>query len=44
MILELVGEIAQCFNIEDNQILDMLVNKSDKLAHFVKLYQYKIAS
>ena len=32
------------FNIEDEQILDMLVNRSDKLSHFVEIYQLKLAS
>jgi len=44
IILEIVREIAECFNIEDEQILDMLVNRSDKLSHFVEIYQLKIAS
>ena len=44
MILEIVCEIAECFNIEDEQILDMLVNRSDKLSHFVEIYQLKLAS
>ena len=44
MILEIVREIAECFNIEDEQILDMLVNRSDSLCHFVELYQLKQAS
>ena len=42
--LEIVREIAECFSIEDEQILDMLVNRSDKLRHFMELYQHKIAS
>ena len=44
IILEIVREIAECFNIEDEQILDMLVNRSDKLSHFIEIYQYKLAS
>ena len=44
IILELVREIAECFNIEDEQILDMLVNRSDKLSHFIEIYQYKLVS
>ncbi len=44
IILEIVREIAECFNIEDEQILDMLVNRSDKLSHFVEIYQLKLAS
>jgi hypothetical protein len=31
-------------NTEDEQILDMLVNRSDKLSHFVQIYQSKLAS
>ena len=44
MILEIVREIAECFNIEDEQILDVLVNRSDKLSLFVEIYQLKQAS
>ena len=44
MMIELVREMAQCFNIEDEQILDMLVNRSDKLRHYVESYQLKFAS
>ena len=44
IILEIVREIAECFNIDDEQILDMLVNRSDKLSHFVEIYQLKQAS
>ena len=39
MILELVREIAECINIEDEQILDMFMNRSDKLSHFIEIYQ-----
>lgn len=44
MMLELVREIAECFNIEVEQIFDMLVNRSDKLSHFIEIYQLKLAS
>jgi len=44
MILEMVRMIAECFNIEDEEIFDMLLNRSDKLKHFVELYQFKLAS
>ena len=43
-LLELVQEIAQCFGIEDEDIFDTLVNRSDKLNHFVHFYQLKQAS
>ena len=41
---ELVIEIAQCFNIEDDNIFDLLVNRTDKLNYFVKFYQLRNAS
>ena len=44
MILEMVRMIAECFNIEDEEIFDTLLNRSDKLSHFVGLYQLKLAS
>ena len=44
MILEMVRMIAECFNIEDEEILDTLLNRSDKLSHFVEIYQLKQAS
>ena len=44
MILEIVREIAECFNLEDEQILDMLMNRTDKLSHFIEIYQLKLAS
>ena len=44
MILEIVREIAECFNIEDEEIFDTLLNRSDKLSHFVEIYQLKLAS
>ena len=44
MMLEMIREIAQCFNIEDEQIFDTLVNRSDKLSIFVEKYQLKLAS
>lgn len=44
MVLELVREITECFGIKDEHILDMLVNRSDKLNHLVEIYQLKLAS
>ena len=43
IMLEMVREIALCFNIEDEQIFDTLLNRSDKLSHFVEIYQLKQA-
>ena len=44
IILEIVREIAECFNIEDEEIFDTLLNRSDKLSHFIEIYQLKQAS
>jgi len=44
MILEIVREIAECFNLEDEEIFDTLLNRSDKLSHFVEIYHLKQAS
>jgi hypothetical protein len=44
MMLEMVREIAQCFNIEAEQIFNTLVNRLDKLSHFVEIYQLKLVS
>lgn len=43
-LLESVQEIAQCFGIEDEDIFDTLVNRSDKFYHFVQFYQLKQVS
>ena len=43
-LVELVSEIAKCFGIEDENIFDLLVNRIDKLNHFVKFYQLRNAS
>ncbi len=45
MIVDIVSEIAQCFEIEDEKIFEALINRSDKLQHFIQIYeQKKIAS
>jgi hypothetical protein len=43
-ILELVAAITSVFNITDEEILEAVVNESDKLAHICELYNYKTAS
>lgn len=40
---ELVREIARCFGLEDEAILDLLVNRTDQLSHFVQYYQLEQA-
>lgn len=44
MIVDIVREIAQCFEIEDEKIFEDLINRSDKLQHFIQIYELKIAS
>ena len=41
---ELVTEIVQCFGIEDENIFELLVNRTDKLNHFVQFYQLRNTS
>jgi len=36
MMLELARKIAECFNIEEKQIIDMLLNHSEKLDHLIE--------
>lgn len=44
MTLKIVRESTECYHIDDGQILDMLVNLSDKLRHFFNFYQLNLAS
>ena len=44
MIIDIVSEIAQCFEIEDEKIFETLINRYDKLKHFIQIYELKIAS
>ena len=44
MIIDIVSEIAQCLEIEDKKIFETLINRSDKLQHFIQIYELKMAS
>ena len=44
IILELVTIIAEIFTIEDQDIFDAVINRSDELAHFIDYYKLKTAS
>ena len=44
MIIDIVNEIAQSFEIEDEKSLETLINRSDKLQHFIQIYELKMAS
>ncbi len=44
MIIDIVNEIAQCFEIEDEKIFQTLINRSEKLKHFIQIYELKMAS
>jgi hypothetical protein len=44
IILELVTIIAEIFSIEDQDIFDAVINRSDELAHFIVYYKQKTAS
>lgn len=43
-IEELVMLIADCFNIEDENIFDTLVNRAEKLNHFVEFYKNRMVA
>ena len=43
-ILEFVAAITKVFSIEDEEVLDVLINESDELAHICELYRCKMAS
>lgn len=44
MIVDIANEIAQCFEIEDEKIFETLIMRSDKLMHFIRIYELKMAS
>lgn len=44
MIIDIVNEIALCFEIEDEKIFQTLINRSEKLKHFIQIYELKMAS
>ncbi|MDD2285098.1 MAG: IS4 family transposase, partial [Paludibacter sp.] len=44
IILELVTIMAEIFSIEDEEIFDAMINRSDELAHFVDFYKLKAAA
>ena len=44
IILELVTIIAEIFSIEDQDIFDAVINRSDELAHFIDYYKLKTTS
>ena len=43
-LLDLVAEIAEIFGIDDDNVFDILVNKSVQLNHFVNFYKLKLVS
>lgn len=44
IIIDIVSEIAQCFEIEDEKIFGTLINRSDKLKLLIQIYELKMAS
>lgn len=42
VITEIVNTIALCFEIEDEQIFDALIHRSDKLKKFMQIYEQKM--
>lgn len=43
-ILKFVAAITKIFSIGDEEVLDVLINESDEIAHICELYQCKMAS
>jgi len=44
IILEMVKIMTEIFSIEEEEIFDAIINKSDNLAHFINFYELKSAS
>lgn len=44
MIIDIVSEIARCFEIEDEKIFETLINRSDKLQHFIQIYESAVGA
>ena len=44
IILEMVKIMTGIFSIEEEEIFDAIINKSDNLAHFINYYELKSAS
>ena len=45
IIIDIVSEIAQCFEIEDEKIFEtLLINRSDKLQHFIQIYESAVGA
>lgn len=44
IILEMVKIMTEIFSIEEEEIFDAIINKSDNLAHFINYYELKSAS
>ena len=44
IILEMEKIMTGIFSIEEEEIIDAIINKSDNLAHFINFYQLQSAS
>ncbi len=44
IIMEMVTMIAEIFTIDDQEIFDIMINRSDELAHFIDYYKLKTTS
>ena len=43
LLLEMVIAIAECFDLDDEQVLNAIINDSEKIERLFKIYQQKIA-
>lgn len=44
IIVDIGSEIFQCFEVDVGEIFEALINRSDKLQHFIQIQKLKIAS
>lgn len=44
MIIDIVSEIVKRFEFKDEKIFKTLINRSDKLQHFIQIYELKMPS
>lgn len=44
LLLEMVIAIAECFDLDDEQVLNAIINNSETIERLIKIYQQKVAS
>lgn len=44
MVVDIINEIAPCFEIEDENIFETLINRSEKLKYFIQIFELNMPS